>query len=426
MSFRISQLLSLVLLVSLYGGVVANRAEAFPQKNDKKGMEEFDEVDPYTEGEREKMKALGYISFGPFRWGYGDMTSEVAEKLGGTPMIFVETAHFKIGSTLTTYEIPPDSDEKKKLKEEFKRLKKRLGKLKAPRSKIDPWLRLHLIAQRAEEVYESFRSDIGFDEADFGKNAATFGQKEKFKVLLFQRKSEFGRYLKSYHKEEGAFAWRRGVPGDCMVFAANHEDFFQRWTDPQDEPLDAMLHCQMIAGLVSNFLEGWREKNYVAPAWMSYALGHLYVRRVDPRWITAAGHRQDANRREGDWKWAKAVYSLVKNDFYVSTEDMFGWQKYEDMNSRDHMIAWSKLDYLMSQHQGDGRFEEFFTMLVNKPVNSSNRRKKPKVAPEEAEAKKAAELRQRQERALAGAFGLTAAELDEAWSAWVKKAYRKR
>ena len=137
----------------------------------------------------------------------------------------------------------------------------------------------------------------------------------------------------------------------------------------------------------------------------------VYVRRIDPRWVTSAGHDHRKNRRENDWKWEPRVRNLVNNDFFASTEEMFTWQEYADMNERDHMVAWSKLDWLMRIAKGD---REAFLASMCTPSST------------DGEAGTKAELLARQKRALLAHFGLTPQELDKAWARWVRRTYRKR
>ena len=99
---------------------------------------------------------------------------------------------------------------------------------------------------------------------------------------------------------------------------------------------------------------------------------------------------------------------MVKSDFFVTTDEMFGWLAYEDMHERDHVIAWSKLDYLMNEGEGD--LKAWLNDLCTRPEGQIE------VDPEE--------LRARQERALTEHFRLTPGELDEAWQKWAAKKFR--
>ena len=135
--------------------------------------------------------------------------------------------------------------------------------------------------------------------------------------------------------------------------------------------------------------------------------------KIDKRWPAAAGQKEAEARREDDWRWEPRVYGLVKNEFFDSTEEMFRWDGYTDMGKRDHMIAWSKVEYLMTAAEGD--LKGWLDTLVSKPRERD----------EDPEARTAA-LAELQRKALLAYFELTPEGLDEAWAKWVKKTYAKK
>jgi len=402
----------LVAAVALASVALAPASDAQHGQRRGGGMETFEEVDPYTEGDPERMERLGYTAFGPFHWRGPDFTNHVVEAIGSIPMLWVETEHFKIGSSLGTYEIPNDREERDRIEDELDTLEDRLGRLRPPRKELDPWLRLHLYAQRAEALYAMFLEDFGIDEADFEPERRYLGNENKFLLLLCERKSEFGRFVRIYIEQENDNAYRWGWHGDCMFYGAAYEAITEHFVQPQEEPFDTMLYNRMASGLASNFIDGYRSQ-FSAPRWLGYALGHVYVRRIDPRWPTADGHSARHVRQEDDWRWEPQVYGLVKNDFFASTETMFGWTGYEDMNTRDHMIAWSKLQFLMTEADGDPK--GWLDTLTSRP----------RVHGEDPEARRAT-MAELQEDALLAHFELTPEELDERWAQWVRRNYDKR
>ena len=398
----------LLVLCALAPDSLAQHGKKGKQK-DGGAYEEFEEVDPYTENDLERMRKLGYQAYRTFPWRDGERTEHVHENVGGMSMLFVETEHFKIGSSLVTYEIPNDRRERDKIKQEIARLKEKLGKLKHPRNTLDPWLRLHLYAQRMEDTYATFIEDFGIEEGDYVHAGPHLGQPGKFLVLLCERKSELGRYVRTYMNADAQDVYRWGFHNDCFFVGGSMEAIRLRWQNAEEEPFDAMLHGMIVGNLVANLLDAYRGNFYAPPRWMGFALGHYHVRRIDPRWITSAGHSSQRNRRDDDWNWELRIKNMVKNDFFVKTEDMFKWQKYEDLKERDHIIAWSKLDYLMNAADGDPK--AWLQDLCTRPEGQVE------VDPEE--------LRLRQANALQKHFGLSPAELDEAWKEWAAKKFKR-
>ncbi|MEM7305979.1 MAG: hypothetical protein AAF682_04880 [Planctomycetota bacterium] len=378
---------------------------------DKTGMEEFEEVDPYTRGEPELMDRLGYVSFGPFHWRDGDSTTAVQENMGGVPMLWVETEHFRIGSTLNTYKLSGDADEKTRLKKELARLKEKLGKLKAPKRELDPWLRLHLFAQRAEELYAAFLTDFDLRPQDFSELGPHLGQPHKFPILLCERMSEYSRHMSTYVGVQSETLYRWGWYESCMGFGINVERLRQAWSGGGDIPFDTVLYCRLAASLSINFIDGFRGCFYGAPTWLARAHAHRSVRSIDPRWVNEAGYRDGQNIREDDYKWEPRVQKLVKNDFFAPSMEMFAWKAYADMDVRDHMVAWSRLDYLLDEAEGDRRG---FLLDLCQPAPSGD------------EEQSRALMVARQTKSLSERFEFLPEELDKSWARWVKKTYSKR
>jgi len=372
------------------------------------GMEVFEEVDPYTKGDPEVMAKLGYVKFGPFRWTKTAFTGEVCETLGNPPALWVETAHFRIGSTLGTYRPGADRLEREKIKLELARLKKKLGRARFPKKDLDPWLRLHLYAQRAEDLYSQFQEDFELEPADFEDKGEFLGVEHKFLLLLCQRKSELGRYIRAEYDRDPAPSWRWGTGDDGGVFLGlNAEDIASGWSgDNLELPFDTFLHVHVIGSLTANLLDNYLHNRHTAPRWMRYGLAHRYVRAVDARWVELSGTMSGATGDEDAWKWAPRVLNLVKNDFFVSASDMFGWQASDELKLRDHMIVWSKLEYLLDECEGN--HAAFLNAVC------------------EGKRQDDAGGRKTQAQALQAHFDLAPAEFDEVWSKWVKKVYKKR
>src|SRR5262245_20697831 len=147
---------SLLLLLAL-GRFAAAQGEIKP----------FPKVDPYTKDDPGAKEKAGYASYGPFRFGDDHTTSQIETTLGGIPLIWVETEHFKLGSALPEHALTGDAAESKKLKKELERLAERLPDVKVKVKKLDPWLRLHLFAQRLEDLYAGFLTRFRLAESDF-------------------------------------------------------------------------------------------------------------------------------------------------------------------------------------------------------------------------------------------------------------------
>lgn len=383
---------------------------ASAQRKSDADYEEFEEVCPYTNGDPDLEKALGYTRVGTLPWRGSDDSEAVRVNMGAIPMIFVETEHFRIGSSLITYKIPNDKEERARLDGELDRLEAKLGRLKAPKKELDPWLRLHLYAQRIEDLYSNFEQDWGIELADYSRRGPNLGYRNKYLVVLCERKSEFGRYLRTYEQKDLEYAYRSGWFGEGLITCVNMEAITENWKDEKEMPFDSMLTCMLTASMAANFVDGWNNNMFRAPAWVTYGYTHIAQRRFDRRWVVFDGRTTIYGKEDDKTDWPPRVLNLIKNNFFASADEMFGWEKFEDMNQRDHMIAWSKLEYLLTEVEGDR--EAFLTAVCPAATGM-------KAA--EVDVRKA-----RQAKALADSFGMTPEQLDERWSEWTKKAYRRR
>ena len=382
---------------------------------DKEGMEEFEETDPYTRGEDERMEAVGYVGFGPFGWHGTDTTTDVRLVLGDSPVLWVETEHFRIGSTLVTYPYSGDREERSKLEDELDRLEDRMGRIKPPKKELDPWLRLHLFAQRAEEQYAAFLEDFGLEEADVAEKGPYLGWPQKFRLLLCERQSEYQRFVRHYLGGESESAWRYFDDRSAMGYAVNLEFLRRIYRQPEDPnadkkvvPIDAVLQASVASGLGILFVEGLRQNVLDAPLWLSRAYGHRCVRRIDPRWVTDFGLAEHRTVDEEHYLWEPRVRNLCKIEYFAPAREMFAWDDHAALGVREHMTAWSRLDYMLDGLDGDDR--GFVLDLCR-----FNRSGGPRGTPEER-----VEL---QVQALEAHYGVTPEELDEGWRAWVKKNY---
>ena len=387
----------------------------FPGPLQDTSIEAFEELDPYTLGKREALDRLGYVSLGPFAWADGHSSEDLRETLGGVSVIFIETEHFRIASSLRACGRSNDSAEKKLLKAEYARFKKRLGKFK-PGKQLDPWLRAHLYAQRLEELYTDFLQRFGFEDGDFGDPEARskggvpmgsgpyLGQEQKFTVLLCEQRSGLGRYLARYLKSKSDvyFSWR--FP-DTVFLGTCFEALKQA-----DRGLDLNLYLLLTGGIVVNLVDGFRNTGHHAPPWFKFGLAHYYTNKLDPRWPNWGAGGSANPDIDQLWDWEPRVRGLVINGAAGSWETMMSWETKEDLASRDHMLAWSRVRWLIEQ-KPEGLRE--LLLGLTEPISGST--------PEEISA--AALLQQR--RALEKAYGATPAELDAEWARHVRRRYSK-
>lgn len=380
----------------------------------------FPKIDPYTKNAPDAIEQGGYASFGPFRLGDDHTTTQVETELGGIPLIWAETAHFKIGSGLPEYTIGDDAKEKEHFKEELERLAKKLPDVKVKLKKIDPWLRLHLYAQRLEELYASFMSEFGLDEGQFPtappdpKKKPTgpymgegryLGMSAKYTVLIFDKKSAHARYGKVFLRQDlvGPTRWYYNTIDSWLFVTANEylEGLYAN---------DSALACDVISGVSQNLALGYRGYRAALPFAVSEGIAHWFSRQFDERYHIFSGFDQTKVRVKEDWNWAPLVRARVEHKIFPVFNDMLAWSDAEALEWADHLMLWSRMDYLLSRD--DGLAGSLLRML-KEPVETRG-----KAAPEE--------LADRARKTFQKATGGDLARFDVEWSEWVLKTYPKK
>lgn len=382
-------------------------------------VEKFEKVDPYTRGQRKEIDRAGYVSLGPFPLAEGIKTGDVEEALGSIPVLWVETAHFKLGSTLATYRCVSDERERRMLHDETQRLARKIPQVHEE-SKLDPWLRLHLFAQRLEEEYADFESRFNLSDDEFSAKANPdptrpdymgpgpyLGQPMKFTVLLTQKSSQVARFAKRWLSQDDAPYYEAFLPGGSVFLGTSAEAV----KNGMGTELDSGLHALVAAEVARNLCFAFRGSRARVPVWFAHGVAICYSRKVDERWSmfvqpTSPGVDDDS------WHWEPRVSGLVANDFVPKWDDMFAWTPSTKLEPAQHMTAWSRVAWLMTL---DKSKLHAFLMSASQDASSGG-----------AAENQAGTLVAHHKAALQTAFGKTPAELDQAWRKWVVRTYPRK
>jgi len=381
------------------------------KEEDKKWLE-----DPYSENDKDVLAAAGIVKQGRFHWADNHSTKDIDEALGGARIRWVETAHFRIGSSLDSYTIDRGNKiEKEKIKAEMKRLRERLPNVPKKVKKLDPWLRLHLYAMRAEDLYDEMSDLLGVTDESFPVSPGLevngeymgegvyLGMKSKYTLLLFNQESSLGRYRKSFMNQQGDKPIRYMFPRDgTLLFGIAAEN--------DGMASDTTMHCLFVYSVSMNLLNGYRYYRHSMPEWVNAGLGHWFARRIDPTRNYFTQDRLFGTDDKNIWKWQPKVRARIGHDYYPSFEEVMHFPQPEEMKYNEHMMAWSRIDFLM-QTKRDG-FATFFKIL------------KDPFPP--GEFPTVEEMISVQKKALMQAFELDASSFDEAWAAWCLKNYPKK
>ena len=326
------------------------------------------------------MARLGVVGYGPLAWADGKRTADIEKVLGEGRVLWMETEHFKFGSNFGFARAPKDPKARRLLKGELKRLHKKCKKVPTSASKLDPWLRLHLYAQRAEELYDEFADLAGRPHGE-----RRLGEKQKLLILLFEKKSDLARYFKSFCGRETQQTQRHthyGTGHRSLVMTAEGDD------GPRDSET---THAQFRYFAMQMFMDAAGG----GPLWLQYGLGHVYEREVPCNMINCGVRADESVDLASQYEWGKKIRKRVKFEGLVVPFEELTTKT--DLGYYGHVQAWARVEWML---QDRARFAEFLGAVLGKPS------------------------RARQVAALAGVYELEPAAFDAAWRKWCAKNYR--
>ncbi|MFO1052572.1 MAG: hypothetical protein U1F36_10190 [Planctomycetota bacterium] len=370
-------------------------------------------VDPYTGGDAARVAAAGYVGYGPFAIDDDHGSRDIDRLLGATSLLWLETAHFKLGLRLPEYRIPTaNRTERDKLRAELSDLRQRMPDVDVATRSLDPWLRLHLTALRLEGAYAAFEklvepvdpaSATASSQADLeggGRGVgAWLGKDDKFVVLVFATRSDLARYAVDHLGRALQTPQREDLGAlQGMLFVTALD------CDP-DLTGDTGLHCHLVYAVVENMVAAYRGHRFDLPAWIESGLAQSFALAIDPQHpnFDRGRLRSIDPRPRGDL--SLRVRSLVEKRLAAPFSQIAGQRDVARFTLDDFVFAWSRITWLRSL--GDDRFAHFMA-LMKAPLPTNLSRSVQDLVIE------------RQATALREAFGITGCEdLDRKWTAWV-------
>lgn len=316
-------------------------------------------ADPYTGAAPDVLDRVGYQSLGPFRFGTNHDSDDVALLLADEPLLWIETRHFRIGASLSAYAVPAkDKEAAAQVRSELQKLAGRLPKVDPRANRLDPWLRAHLVAQRAEEVYAAVLHHLGVAATDFPlppgddpRRAATFrglgpylGMPEKFTILLVQKPTSLQRYTAAWQ------SWSTPLP----VRFFDHRfgmAFFGASEGAADGLMrdDVALRTHLSYHVAHNLYTSYRSYGHNLPAWLVNGLAWRHARQVSTRfpiYDLRCAADPDGKRYAS---WAKRVAVWRKDDGMPPLAPLLERLDVASLTMDEHLQCWALVDGLMQQ-----------------------------------------------------------------------------
>ncbi|MBL8754863.1 MAG: hypothetical protein JNK15_16275 [Planctomycetes bacterium] len=376
----------------------------------------------YTKNDPAAMAKLGYVSYGPFRFGnVADKpvdTVKVDDALPYLQILWVETAHFRLGQALPEWEVPLDPETRAKLRSELAELAKVLPGVDPKTRRLDPWLRLHLNAMRLEKLYSETMALFGVTDADFPPDpdkvvvdpkkrymgyGPFLGMKDKYLVFVTEKEGPYQQYLKTFIGRDSRMPQR-------WHFKESSSLFFGCACESEKFPLkhDTALHCTLAFNVSQNLLDGFRYYTYDLPVWIKEGFGHWNSRRISGDWSSFDQNEGSTADMKVIEKWNVYCRGLLANDGkFAPFHEAAGWRDFGDIKFNDHVAVWSRIDWLMSM--GPEKWQKFL-FAVKGRVDAQ-------WFPDQNDLVGAVRT------ALQQAYGVTTLDFDTKWAAWVKANY---
>lgn len=373
----------LAVVAFLLLGTALAPAQDPPPAGDGEDILKAAKKDPFTGAEPKAMATAGVTAYGSMMWAGGFRTDDVDKVLGPGRVMWLETAHFRIGYNLATAAPPEDPEARKGLAADLGRMKKRHPRFPERAGKLEPWLRLHLYAHRAEEMYAEVAALVGHDD----KSGTFLGQKDKFALALFQKKSDLARYL-------DRFCGQKGDDGRRVHFASTGQHGIAMAAEG-DEPRDeAQVHSLFRNLLAGALLDAGGD----TPYWLKCGYAHVEDRKSPSRFLIVAIKDDDHVEAETQHKWHAKMKGRVRHAELLTPFAELATMY--DFGYWHHLQAWSRVDYLLSADRK--KFGELLRAL--RGGNSFNA---------------TAQL-----EALRTVYGMEPADFDARWREWVAKTYK--
>lgn len=362
-----------------------------------------DEVCPYCENDPVLLEAAGLVSHGPIDFG-PEGSEHLAEDLPASQWIFLESKHLRWASSLSGETVK--AKDKARLTEELDRLRVFFPEIPKKVKRLDPWLRVHLFAQRGEDFYLRFQRLLAVTDEDFPEtrqnegpymgNGKYLGEKGKFEVLLHANRETHRMFTSKYMGVTITDAVRWHLQGQHkMIMSVPAVDSDLRY--------DRYLHPHIGHNLSHLMLCAYKHFSYDPPIWLDEGLAHCLEQEIDPEFHTLDGEEGSMPDNKGPGDWNKELKKLARKGRLTNFASQMRIQAFGKMSQDDHVSVYGMVRFLL-----DKRPVEFgkFIGAIKGQLDSAGY-------------PSGSDLMGLQRRSLKELFGWSPAQLDEAWMAWI-------
>lgn len=362
------------------------------------------EVCPWCKNDPEKMAKAGLVSHGPIA--VGPQGSEALEHdLPAGRWLFAETAHLRWASALGPMTV--ELDDKKRVLAELDRLRILLPDIPKDPKKLDPWLRIHLLAMKGEEFYTRFEKLLGVSDADFPDsrqidkpfmgNGKYLGEKEKFDVVVHSTRATHYLFTKGFSGEQvtETLRWHCKDP-DKLLLSVPAED--------PDLRKDKWLWPHIVHNLSHAMFCGYKHFSYDPPIWIDEGIALAMEKEAEPESTTHEGEEGTLRETKGPKDFGAAAKRLVQGGKPRSLSELTELKEFGDLSQDDQVAVWSRARFLIETHPAE------LAKLLGGIKGQLDEKQSPSGK----------DLPGLQRKLLQEIAGWTTFSFDEAWKTWAK------
>ena len=350
----------------------------------------------------------------------GHTTAAIRALETRTQFTFLETAHFRLASSLADAIPPVDLGQRRRLQEELELLRSRGYAAPTQPRLLNRTLRAHLYALRLERLYEDVSRRFGVCDADFPSEVSHrrdatylgegpfFGMRQRFLVVLCENESTLARYCDAFlkrstnHNGVRHFFRKEG----CLFFGA--AEIGQQTSVASDRALHAALAYNVTHNLVDAFKYYWHE----VPFWLQEGFAHWERRQIDEATDLFTFLPTGLPEKNRVLDWATSVRARTQLSNFTPLRDALPWLDDRTIEFGDHLAIWSRVDFILRRHPA--AFGKLMRAIKGPELKGAT------FTPT------AERLLQRQVDALNTVFGWTPEAFDTAWTAFAKETYPRK
>lgn len=308
------------------------------------------DVCPWCKNDPEAMKKAGIVSHGPTpiaTW----TTDVLPERLPASQWIVLETPHIRFVSSLPAIEV--ELADQARVQAELERLRAVLPNVPLKVKKLDPWLRLHLIAMKGEEFYARFQKLLAVTDADFPESrqfdkpymgdGRFLGEKDKFEVVLHAARATHNLFTKDFCGAQvtGALRWH---------FPKLHKMLASIPCEDPDLKKDKTLFPHVVHNLSHLFFCAYKHFSYDPPTWIDEGLALAMEKEIDPRAATNEGEEGSYVDRVAPPNWSEEVRKMIARGRHKSLAELMYVKETGALDADALYTCWSMTRFLIEEH----------------------------------------------------------------------------